>query len=335
MFRLLFTAWALCVALVAVACSGSAAGPSLDALEDVGDLPDIGFTVPDATPADVPAAEPNPAEVDPVDVPPLDVPEVTPSEPVPETVEAAGESSPPETQEVIEETPDVGQDETLPDLPGPDTPPPDCNPEDSRTVACGLNGNGHATEACVDGTWTAQGGCSDPDVCVNGKTQSMPCDGGVGMSVQECKLGQWVVTSACAKTGQWTCQDSQCVPSYDAAGCGDGFCYLSQGESNLSCPADCDFSGTEGEGQWCDSAIQCAFYAWPAGGVGYWECSGYLWDQQCHAVHDPTFCGTAGQDYCYRDQLYAETPASCPSDCPGPMDCGAAEDCVLHVWPAP
>jgi hypothetical protein len=232
--------------------------------------------------------------------------------------------------------PDPGHDTVAADLPGHDNPPPECKAGDTFTVPCGLNGNGQSTRKCVDGHWTDPGECADPDACNNGTIQRVPCLDGSGQIVRECQKGQWVqASSTCAQPGHWTCEDNVCTPSYDAGACGDGDCYLSQGESDQSCPADCDYSKVDGEGQPCDQAFQCMFYPWPAGGVGYWECSGLPWDTQCHAIHDGTFCGTPDQDYCYRDAQYAETPASCPSDCPGAGDCGTAADCVLQPWPTP
>jgi hypothetical protein len=276
------------------------------------------------------------------------------------------------TPETDEGTPDPAGDEAVSDPPGPDAPVTECKPGDTTTVACGLNGKGKAVKECVDGKWAMAGHCEDPDVCKDdatqtvacgfngngtatdtcvagqwksgacadpdackdGKTQDLPCEGGAGTYLQECQEGQWVTVSGCSKPGRWTCQDNVCTPSYDAPGCGDGTCYLSQGESNQSCPADCDFSGVAGDGQPCESAIQCVFYDWPAGTIGYWECSGWPWDRHCHVIEDDSYCGTPGQDYCYRDQQYAETPASCPADCPGSLSCGSAADCVLHDWPA-
>ena len=258
-------------------------------------------------------------------------------------------------------------------MPEADVAPLDCEPGQTRSIACGMNGTGALTEGCAEGIWQDKGPCSDPDVCVNGNgqqqlcglngrgiridscaggqwqkgacndpdvckdgtSQTAPCAGGNGNQGQSCVTGQWLVTAACTQPGRWTCKNNTCTPLFGASGCRDGQCEPMKGESNRSCPADCDFKGTPGQDQPCGNALDCAFYDWPAGVIGYWECAGWPWDRRCNVVEDGTYCGTQGQDYCYMDTQYLETPQSCPADCPGKsMDCGSGADCILHDWPA-
>ncbi len=309
-----------------------------------GDAP----TNPEVVPVDVAApdlvAQDPAAEIPPADLPPA---EATPTDVAPIDDIAQG----PEADIVL----------------------PDCEPGNVRSVACGLNGAGAQPQACVNGAWADQGPCLDPDLCLNGNTQThscglngrgtqvdgcaggqpqpgpcqdpdeckdgtsqpVACPGGAGgTKANSCVNGHWTVVGSCTQQGRWACQNNTCKPQFGAAGCGDGTCEPLNGESKTSCPADCDHSGTSGQDQPCSSALDCAQYGWPAGVIGYWECAGWPWSKACNAVQDQTYCGTPGQDYCYMDTQYLETPQSCPSDCPAKtLNCGSAMECMFQPWP--
>ncbi|MBM4397518.1 MAG: hypothetical protein FJ087_17760 [Deltaproteobacteria bacterium] len=135
--------------------------------------------------------------------------------------------------------------------------------------------------------------------------------------------------------GRWRCEDGACTPQYGAPSCGNGNCQAVTGESAASCPADCDVSGTPGEGQPCDGAIDCAFYDWPIAGPGYWECAGPWWGRTCRAIADATYCGTGDWPWCYLDDRYVETSESCPADCLADLECEDEFDCLYLDWPQP
>jgi hypothetical protein len=335
-------------------------GPEAPVATDVQDaaLPDVPATgdVKDAVLADTPdLAVPDPG-----------LPDLT----VPDTSEDLPDVADPGSGEDL--APDPGPpDEGLPD-PGPDVVPPECEPGASRTVACGFNGNGTQAQGCANGKWHDQGPCDDPDACINGATQSfqcglngrgtredlctggqwvpgtcsdpdacvdgtsqtVPCGPDGGSKAQACVAGQWQDAGGCVTPpGRWDCQDNVCTQVPGAAGCGDGKCEPKKGESKQSCPGDCDFSGQAGEGKPCGDAYDCAFYNWPAGGVGYWDCAGWPWDRKCKAIHDKTYCGTEGQDYCYMTGQYLETDSSCPADCKKKFyNCGSDMECIFLEW---
>ncbi len=218
---------------------------------------------------------------------------------------------------------------------GPCQDPDACTDSDILAQPCGLNARGQKKDACANGQWVP-GACVDPDVCKDGDATVAGCGkGNTGTQAQRCKNGKWVPEGACAQPGRWSCQNNACSPIYGDPACGDGACDPRGGESPTSCPADCDFGDTEGQGQPCNDAIDCAFFAWHAQGPGYWECAGFL-RRTCNAVATTQYCGTPGYDYCYLDASAIETTQSCPQDCtPQYLNCGSDLECTYLDWPAP
>jgi hypothetical protein len=291
---------------------------------------DTGAAAPDAathdpgTGADPSSDSPPPPDPGPIgpDIPtPGDLP--VPSDPGPDAVVVP--DVPPEV------APDVP---VVPDTPVvPDVAPPECLLGEVRSVPCGINGRGTQPQACLEGAWTNKGPCQDFDVCKDGDTRVDACADGEGKVQQVCTAGQWNDSGPCVQQGRWDCKDNVCTPVFGSSDCGDDKCDPWKGESRASCPADCDFGGESGEGKPCKNAWDCAAYAWPEGGVGYWQCSGF-WNKTCVAVHSGEYCGTEGQDFCYLDSMYIETPESCPADCPSAyLNCGSDVECIVQPWP--
>lgn len=209
-----------------------------------------------------------------------------------------------------------------------------CTDEDELPEACGLNGRGVATATCVAGAWVP-GDCVDPDECQDGDARTVACGtGGAGSGDQECVEGAWTNDGGCRNAGRWQCVEGKCRALHGATSCGNGSCEPKTGESPQSCPADCGgFAGTSGQDARCRDGFDCIFYDWPLKGYGYWECAGIV-GRRCEARGDPTFCGTAGQDYCYFTQNVLESDQSCPLDCPDEtLACDGDYNCIWHPWP--
>ncbi len=145
-----------------------------------------------------------------------------------------------------------------------------------------------------------------------------------------------------ASYGHWVCQremfppmNSECVPTYEQTSCGDGACDPGSGESNLSCPADCDVSGQVTIE--CEDPIDCVFLDWSPGGDkdGYWECvpdENSPGSFECRPKTQGSSCGGTIMSFCDEDS--GESNHSCPDDCPD-EECGSAQDCIFEAWPQP
>jgi hypothetical protein len=137
--------------------------------------------------------------------------------------------------------------------------------------------------------------------------------------------------------GHWECLpwagSTQCVPKYETKWCGNGVCEPAEGESDASCPADCD----PGDAAIlkCAAPIDCIFLDWPLAGQGYWQCEWVGWGQgqECVPVPDDSFCGTPKGNWCAEE--WGESPDSCPLDCaPEKLGtCQSHQDCIFEVWP--
>lgn len=217
---------------------------------------------------------------------------------------------------------------------GPCNDPDACKEGEVRSKPCGLNGRGTLESKCTGGAWV-DGGCRDPDACKDGASEVAACGkDGTGKQARTCAAGAWK-DGPCVQPGRWRCQNGACTPAFGDPACGDGTCDWTRGESRTSCPADCDPGNVSGEGQDCESAMDCVPWAWPAPGPGYWECQG-LFRGTCAVVETDVYCGTDGYDYCYLDPSAAESDASCPQDCgPGPLECQSDAECLFQAWPAP
>lgn len=248
----------------------------------------------------------------------------------------------------------AGDDVTAPDTStGPEGATPDaeplpdggCQEGQTKQYPCGINGRGTQTDVCMNGLWTA-GACVDPDVCFDGDAQQVPCGpGGSGKLEQDCVGGQWKDAGECVlpppPQGHWECANGACVPVVDNLLCGDGYCSPADGESPESCPKDCGaLAGQNGQNKPCEGGLDCAFYAWPGSGTGYWECKWSSGQDYCNAVQTGSYCGATGYDYCYYGSMGIETPASCPKDCAnktlndeGQNGCGDPSDCIFLHWP--
>jgi hypothetical protein len=63
-----------------------------------------------------------------------------------------------------------------------------CKDGDTQTRSCGLNGRGQLTLFCADGRWH-EASCDDPDECVDGAIEIVPCDRRDGR--RRCLEGHW------------------------------------------------------------------------------------------------------------------------------------------------
>lgn len=72
------------------------------------------------------------------------------------------------------------------------TPSAECSADETRTITCGLNGEGVQTQSCSDGAWQEQGKCDDPDECENGAKETVNCGrDDLGEAPRECVDGKW------------------------------------------------------------------------------------------------------------------------------------------------
>ncbi len=284
----------------------------------------------EAMPADVPADAEIPLDVAPIDVAPTDVP---PDDSVAPECEEGGIRGVPCGLNGNGVQPQACTGGRWVDS-GPCDDPDACTNGDRHELPCGLNGRGTTVDECVNGQWTI-GECLDPDACVDGDSTVVACGKkDAGRQARQCQQGQWVDVGECIQPGRWRCIDNVCTPSLGDASCGNGTCAPRSGESPSSCPADCGaLPSIDGQGQPCQDAIDCAFYAWVANGPGYWECAG-LFNRTCRAVVSGTYCDTDGWDYCYFDRSAIETDRSCPEDCvPEYLNCGSDLECIYQAWP--
>ena len=109
--------------------------------------------------------------------------------------------------------------------------------------------------------------------------------------------------------GHWTCQRGLCVEECDDTGCGDGTCDATGGESETSCPADCDLPDCAGEYESIDNNECCpGLTAVDICRPGEYSCRDL--PEVC------TYCGNG------RCDPY-ETVYNCPGDC---------EPCTPRDW---
>lgn len=86
------------------------------------------------------------------------------------------------------------QDSVLPD----DDLLVDCNEHDTRSVSCGLNGQGDQPQKCEAGQWVNAGACIDPDECIDSDTRNIQCGfNNNGTQQQVCSAGQWENDGLC------------------------------------------------------------------------------------------------------------------------------------------
>ncbi len=69
-----------------------------------------------------------------------------------------------------------------------------CAPGQVEDAPCGLNGRGLRRRTCPAGAWV-EGECADPDVCRDGESERIACEG--GEQVRGCVAGRWGEWSAC------------------------------------------------------------------------------------------------------------------------------------------
>lgn len=134
------------------------------------------------------------------------------------------------------------------------------------------------------------------------------------------------------KFGHWACKNDQCEPVYENEMCGDGECNPMAGESDLSCPGDCNVEGVPTIP--CNQHIDCVFLDWSYKHEGWWVCEV---DEEngkgsCIAEEDQTGCGQKDK-ICTVEQ--GESDRSCPKDCGETRDCEENWNCLFNKWPSP
>lgn len=65
-----------------------------------------------------------------------------------------------------------------------------CTEGDTELSSCGLNDRGELLLQCLDGQWHEASACNDPDECVDGTTEMVPCDR-VRPGHRRCIEGHW------------------------------------------------------------------------------------------------------------------------------------------------
>lgn len=129
-------------------------------------------------------------------------------------------------------------------------------------------------------------------------------------SNHECFTEEW--TQACS--GHYDCAHGRCDQVCDSDNCGDGICSAYQGESDASCPVDCNPA--------CRSAEDCTSgYDWAQPCEGRWDCQ----SESCVEVCDYDACGDGT---CDGEQ--GENDQSCFTDC---VDgCRGPTECYSESW---
>ena len=85
-----------------------------------------------------------------------------------------------------------------------------CVNDDTRLVACGLNDNGAQGQVCAGGQWQDEGACDDSDVCTEADTRVLACGlNGNGSQAQSCQGGQWQDDGGCADPDVCTEDDTR------------------------------------------------------------------------------------------------------------------------------
>jgi len=209
----------------------------------------------------------------------------------------------------------------------------ECVDGDTTVESCGINGNGTEEFICNSGFWASKG-CQDPDICLNAEVKEEPCgENDLGKQEFKCIEGQWKKEGECKtpREGHWRCISNTCTPTYETDSCGDGRCNTRMGETDQSCPTDCNFKGVSPESVNCVNETDCIFLDWPSATPGYWSCDGFV-SKECVPVETADYCGTEGFDYC--GTYYGESKGSCPQDCQG-IDsyCDQVYDCAFNKWP--
>jgi hypothetical protein len=68
----------------------------------------------------------------------------------------------------------------------------------SNTEACGINGHGTQLRSCVSGQWSEYASCIDSDICLNGATETRACGlNNHGTQTHNCVSGQWETFRTC------------------------------------------------------------------------------------------------------------------------------------------